>query len=231
PDLRHFTSVYLALLIIGGQIGLPIVVITALICKKVTWHPTLINFCITWIIYSVVYCLYGANRSNSYRWVCTVQASMIHGAAPMYVESFSLVVTTWTAMQYPQSIMLDKIPGALRLFLMLAPPYLVFVGFSVGAGIFALLQPRSVYPSNGLYCTICVEHLSACPPLQQEAVVPCFCAVVMAIILGLELPISIQYYRQWRDIKKSFPLVARRPSTSLCFRIGLLCVHSWLTLR
>ena len=57
PDLQHLTSAYLALLISGGQIGLPIVVLTASVCKKVNWHPTIFNFCITWIVYSIVYCL------------------------------------------------------------------------------------------------------------------------------------------------------------------------------
>ncbi|KAF9225453.1 hypothetical protein BS17DRAFT_751217 [Gyrodon lividus] len=239
PDLRHLTSVYLALLIIGGQIGLPIIVLTALVCKKVTWHPTLINFCITWIIYSVIYCLYlysGANQYNPYRNVCMVQASMIHGASPMaVVAGLALVVQTWMTVQHLQCNVLDKIPRALHLFLvysirisgpflifispqMVAPPYVVFVGFSVGAGIFAILQPQSVYPSNGLYCTIYVKHF--------DVVVPSFCAVIMTVILGLEIAISIQYYRQWRNIKKSFPLIARRPSTALCFRIGLICLYS-----
>ena len=57
PDLQHLTSVYLALLISGGQVGLPIVVLTVTICKKVTWHPTIINFCFAWILYSIIYCL------------------------------------------------------------------------------------------------------------------------------------------------------------------------------
>jgi hypothetical protein len=57
PDLQHLTSVYLALLISGGQIGLPAIVLTASMCRKVTWHPTIINFCITWIVYSIIYCL------------------------------------------------------------------------------------------------------------------------------------------------------------------------------
>ncbi|KIJ22088.1 hypothetical protein PAXINDRAFT_165374, partial [Paxillus involutus ATCC 200175] len=226
PDLRHLTSVYLALLIMGGQIGLPIIVLTALVCKKVTWHPTLINFCITWIIYSVIYCLYlysGANEYNTYHKVCMVQASMIHGAAPMaVVAGLAVVVQTWTTIQHFQCTILDKIPRALHLFLMVAPPYLVFVGFSVGAGIFAILQPESVYPSNGLYCSIYAKHLGV--------IVPSFCAAVVSIILSLEIAISIQYCRQWRNIKRSFPLVARKPSTSLCFRMGLFCLYSWVTL-
>jgi hypothetical protein len=57
PDLGHLRTAYLVLHIIGGQVGLPIMVLTFLLCKNVSRHPTLVNFCITWIVYSVSYCL------------------------------------------------------------------------------------------------------------------------------------------------------------------------------
>ncbi|KIJ66283.1 hypothetical protein HYDPIDRAFT_174427 [Hydnomerulius pinastri MD-312] len=198
--LHHLTSVYLALLITGGQVGLPIIVLTALTCKKLSWHPTLINLCTTWIIYSIIYCLYLKNFVVAPRAV---------------VAGLAVVVQTWTTIQHLQCAILDKVPRALHLFLMVAPPYLVFIAFSVGAGI-------SVYPSNGLYCTIYVKHL--------ELVVPSFCAGIMIIVLCFEATISIQYYRQWREVKKSFPLVARKPSNTLYFRVGLFCLYSWVTL-
>lgn len=52
---NNISSLYLACLIGGGQVGLPILIATFLFAKKVYRHPTLINFCITWVIYSVSY--------------------------------------------------------------------------------------------------------------------------------------------------------------------------------
>lgn len=51
------TGVFLALHISGGIIGLPIAAVTIVASKQVSRHPTLINFCITWIISSLIYTL------------------------------------------------------------------------------------------------------------------------------------------------------------------------------
>jgi len=53
-DIRYG---FLALHIAGGQVGLPIIILTFILSKNVHRHPTLINFCITWSISSIAYCL------------------------------------------------------------------------------------------------------------------------------------------------------------------------------
>ncbi|KAG1783508.1 hypothetical protein EV702DRAFT_957683, partial [Suillus placidus] len=85
-NLKHFISVYLFFLITGGHILLPVIIITALLHRKLCWHPTLINLCVTWVFYSIIHCLYlytGEDIHPRYQTVCTVQAAMIYGAAPM----------------------------------------------------------------------------------------------------------------------------------------------------
>ena len=57
PDLRDLSSVFFAIHLVGGHLGLPIVVATFLISKAANRHPTIINFCIVWILYSIIYCL------------------------------------------------------------------------------------------------------------------------------------------------------------------------------
>lgn len=56
-SIRDAVPLYVTLLVFGGQIGLPVFVATMLLSSKVKRHGSLINFCATWIIYSVVYCL------------------------------------------------------------------------------------------------------------------------------------------------------------------------------
>ena len=54
-------SIYLAIQVIGGHILLPLLVITILLKKTVNRHLVFINFCVSWIISSVVYsilCVY-----------------------------------------------------------------------------------------------------------------------------------------------------------------------------
>jgi len=146
---------------------------------------------------------------------------MIHGAAPMaVVAGLAVVLHTWTTLQFLQCTVLNRMPRMLYLILMLGTPYLVFVVFSVGAGTFVISQPHVVH-SNGLYCVIQFG-----PP---AVIVPSFCAAVMVIILTLEAVITVQYYRQWKVVKASFPLATRTPSCSLCCRVGLFCLYSCVT--
>lgn len=57
PDLRNLTSVFFAIHLAGGHIGLPILVATFLLSKTANRHPTVVNFCIIWILYSIIYSL------------------------------------------------------------------------------------------------------------------------------------------------------------------------------
>ena len=57
-DLATLQPVWLTLHIAGGQVLLPLAVLTFLFTSNFAGrHLTLINFCITWIIYSVLYCI------------------------------------------------------------------------------------------------------------------------------------------------------------------------------
>jgi hypothetical protein len=48
---------FVVLLALGGQVGLPILVFTSLRFKRLNLHSTFVNFCMTLIIYSLVFCL------------------------------------------------------------------------------------------------------------------------------------------------------------------------------
>ena len=57
PNLRNQTSVFFTIHLAGGHIGLPVLVATFLLSKTANRHPTVVNFCIVWILYSIIYCL------------------------------------------------------------------------------------------------------------------------------------------------------------------------------
>lgn len=48
-DLQPYEPVWLVLHIAGGQVGLPALVLTFVLSRRLQIHPTLVNFCITWV--------------------------------------------------------------------------------------------------------------------------------------------------------------------------------------
>ena len=52
-DHAYLAPAFIALLALGGQIGLPILVLTFLRSKRLNRRSTFVNFCITLIIYSI----------------------------------------------------------------------------------------------------------------------------------------------------------------------------------
>jgi hypothetical protein len=52
PDLSGYETPYLLLLVVGGQVGLPILVLTTFLSKRLHVHPALWNFWLTWVRYS-----------------------------------------------------------------------------------------------------------------------------------------------------------------------------------
>ncbi|KAG1762932.1 hypothetical protein EDD22DRAFT_777719, partial [Suillus occidentalis] len=234
-NLRHLISVYLFLLIAGGHVLLPVIITTALLHRKLCWHPTLINLCVTWVFYSIVHCLYlyaGNGVQPRSQTVCTAQAAMIYGAGPMATVAVVGVAThTWTTMQNFEHHFAEKFPRWLCRFL--ASTWqgcmdLKWANYADSDDITAVygltrLQNGSAQPLNGLFCTSYVHSLAL--------VVPGFCVAMMTLVLCFEAAITIQYYHRWKRIKNSFPLLApRRPSTTLIFRVGLFFLYSWVAL-
>lgn len=109
-SIREAVPLYVTLLVFGGQIGLPVFVATMMLSSKVRRHGSLINFCATWIIYSIVYCLTCVtvndslwaveliidsdsiyeghwHSQNTQSLACRTQAVFVHGVAPLCVST------------------------------------------------------------------------------------------------------------------------------------------------
>lgn len=58
PNLHvQLVPAFVTLLALGGQVGLPILVLTCLRFKRLNQHSTFVNCCITSIFYSLVFCI------------------------------------------------------------------------------------------------------------------------------------------------------------------------------
>ncbi|KAF8529963.1 hypothetical protein JB92DRAFT_2825645 [Gautieria morchelliformis] len=54
-ELRQQKAIYLALEIIGGHIGLPVLLLFSIFPKKAPWNLIFLNFCFTWIFSSIAF--------------------------------------------------------------------------------------------------------------------------------------------------------------------------------
>lgn len=48
---------FVVLLALGGQLGLPVLVLTSLYSKRLNRLSTFVNFCVTLILYSIIFCI------------------------------------------------------------------------------------------------------------------------------------------------------------------------------
>ncbi|KLO08567.1 hypothetical protein SCHPADRAFT_981951 [Schizopora paradoxa] len=88
---RTDETIFLWLQVTGGQILLPILVLTIVLSRNVHRNPVFISFCCSWIVSSVVYSLLvyrGRSDAvdlslNPSPQECLVQASLINGVFPL----------------------------------------------------------------------------------------------------------------------------------------------------
>ncbi|KAJ7597521.1 hypothetical protein C8J56DRAFT_322012 [Mycena floridula] len=230
---------YITIYSVGG-LGLLLLLATYFFSTKLMFrHPTLVNFWLTWVIYSISYSLlvYSGTEYNPSResWyppplLCRVQSAMIHGAPPMSAVSGMIVVLqTWLAIHSSfkngskQSFHVKKWPSGLRMASVLVLPYLVFLVFAVASAIVGNQSLDNMNGSNGIYCTLNQSGF-------DQYAVPIFCTVMLLVLISIEVVVSIRYYICWRNTSKLFPLVCRRVSPSLVMRILLFNLYSIATL-
>lgn len=231
-SFHHLQPIYLVLLIAGGQVGLPLVIVTLLFSKKAIRHPTLINFFCTWVIYSVVFCLFLYSRQQDQQLqglLCQVQSALIHGAPPMsVVATLALVIQLWLTLREPpvqQTVTLSgsRWPKTLRLRIMLVTPYITFAIFIIITASLQQNENVQVGAWNGLYCT------TRGAPIIGYAV-PGFCTAVLVIVVGFEVAIAVCYFRTQRTISDNFPLADTRKSPAMVLRILVFNIYTLITL-
>ncbi|KAA1467986.1 hypothetical protein DENSPDRAFT_833164 [Dentipellis sp. KUC8613] len=226
--MANLVPLYAVLLILGGQAGLPLLVFTFL-TKRVHRHPTFINFCITMIIYSVIFCLvfytteYNDTPTPS-RGLCLAQASMIVGAFPMAsMAALVLVFEIWATCQGADSAMLNFITKTSTTVILILIPYVALAGFTIVSALVAAKIPDSAKFANGFYCSIQLYPI-------RRLIVPIVNLVIVTVIVVFEVAIVVQWYRRWHRLKESFPLAERRPDAMLCFRVALFNFYTIITL-
>jgi len=223
-DLSRLETAFIAVHIIGGHIGIPLLVLTFLLSKRVHTHPTLVNFCCSWILYSVAFCMLAyAGQQNSTEpdfALCLIQAAMVHGVVPMTVlAGLFVVIQVWSTFQERPIPFFPNLRPWMRTVLFILPPYIAFFGFAIPFGMYGLAEPEMLSIGHGIYCTI--EDTSLRP-----YIVPAFALVTLALILIFQMAIFWNYFTRWRNIKQVCPLVERSTSLSLTLRVAFFSIYS-----
>ncbi|EJC98875.1 uncharacterized protein FOMMEDRAFT_23277 [Fomitiporia mediterranea MF3/22] len=226
PDVNKYKALFIFLQVFGGQIGMPLFVGTMLLSSSVKRHLTLVNFCVSWIIYSIVYCLTIYHDVDRFTGVasrlCVAQAGLVHGVVPLAVVTYcSLHIQVWMGVRcaFDQSCWLQTHKKKVLITLFIAP-YVVFIAFSVGALVMCLKYPDLIDRTGSYYCTINYN------PLVYA--VPGFAAGVIAIMIILEIIIGITLVRRWKAVRSSQRLNAA--SISMIVRIAIFSVYGFATL-
>ncbi|KAF8532456.1 hypothetical protein JB92DRAFT_3138419 [Gautieria morchelliformis] len=149
-SLRTNQMAFLSLQIAGGHIGLAVVLGFAIFSRKVRRDPTFLNFCITWILSSVMFSilLYRGTNSNTpgsplgllSAGQCLAQAARTEGAQVMTAcSTLALVIQLFLCLRtatYGGSV--HGVKQTLWLTCMLlAGPYILFIAFAIPSALFA----------------------------------------------------------------------------------------------
>ncbi|KAH9004071.1 hypothetical protein EDB86DRAFT_2886526 [Lactarius hatsudake] len=213
----YLAPAFIALLALGGQVGLPILVLTFLRSKKLNRRSTFVNFCITVIIYSLAFCI--LLYSGQYR--RTQPNHALCGAAGFY--DHGCYSNLWATFQSPGSIVFDTFERPGVSFILLASPYVTFFGYLLGSIVVITHRPDSVWAHNGLYCFFNLRAI-------WHYLVPVTCLVVIALTAVLEAVIVVEWYLRWRSLKKAFPLADKKAQALVCLRVCLFTVYTWFSL-
>ncbi|KAI5120774.1 hypothetical protein M0805_004737 [Coniferiporia weirii] len=197
-----------------------------LIAPGVKRHLTLVNFLVSWIINSVVYCLtvyHGGDRSSGLGGrICVVQAVMIHGVVPLAVVAYcALHIQVWVGVRsvFHNDSWVQKQRQKLFIAMFFAP-YIVFIAFCVASVVIINEHPGTIDRNGAYYCTIDFTPLTYA--------VPGFCAGIIAVMLVLEVMIGCTLARQWKTIRRSSRMNAA--SLSMIARIAVFSVYGFATL-
>ncbi|OBZ66316.1 hypothetical protein A0H81_13851 [Grifola frondosa] len=218
-DQQHAElKVFLTFQFLGGA-GLLAVLLTAIFDPKIYRHFTWLNFCITWIIYSISYTLLAFTGKQTspeppaYP-LCLAQASLIY-AAPVLVASstFALVLQLWFTLS---SALSPPVKGNdrggrywIRNALLLVLPYVAWFAVVIAILVVGSTHPDTVRRAGGLvYCVINTG--------TPGNIVAIFVAAVMFVMIIFDIYIGVVLYRNWRALRvSSVSLLLAARSSSL----------------
>ncbi|KAJ6500744.1 hypothetical protein C8R45DRAFT_978971 [Mycena sanguinolenta] len=212
---------FMFLQIFGGHFGIPLLLLTSVFSKKVQRHPMLVNFWVTWIIYTTSFTLllYAGKQVGPEPPVelCVMQAAFIYGAVAMTsMAGLSVVLHLWFSLQSTSG----TLGRGWCSMLLLGSPYILFIVFSVAMGILGALHEGLVSRTRYLfYCSI---------NLAVVKVVPGTSGVIMLVVIIFEVLTGMEVYRRHKAFKALSRVQHDGPPLHLFIRVGIFSIYSVL---
>lgn len=187
---------FMVLQVLGGHVGMSIMLLTIFTSRKIARHSVFINFCMTWVLFSLSYTLllYTGQINNPFPnfTLCLIQSAMIYGSPAMgSISVLMFVLHLYLILR--ESI--NKTPPRwpkLRLISMLAAPYVAFLVVFT-AVIFSGNKSSSKVHRSTFYCTIDDKFIKT-----VAAGIP---AVGILLSLSIETLTAMTLHRHWKTFR------------------------------
>ncbi|PVF96096.1 hypothetical protein CPB86DRAFT_787385 [Serendipita vermifera] len=178
---------FFTLHVIGGHFLMPVLFILTTLRKTVNRNYVFLNFCFTWIVYSITFCLLlytGEQTGPTPAWkICRTQAALVY-AVPILVAmaSFTLVLSLWLDIRAPSdSKVVPRTFFSLRNILLIGLPYIFAAGYLIGPSVVAITARKTISRNNALF--YCSSNLRALTIVSATSVGVIFLATVIFEIL------------------------------------------------
>ncbi|TFK43286.1 hypothetical protein BDQ12DRAFT_171976 [Crucibulum laeve] len=183
-----------------SHLGLPVLLVTILLSKRIQRHATFINLCVAFIIVGISSTLlvYAGRTTGPEpsRMLCLLQASLLYGMPPLTsMAAFTLVLQMFLVIRaaYQGEEYLDRDHVA-RLWTMLITPYVAFfIGVLVTAIVGANDPSRVSRNRRFFYCS--VQSL----PLTNTITI--FAAIVLLATFVIEVWTVLILYKRWTALR------------------------------
>ncbi|KAF8496632.1 hypothetical protein JB92DRAFT_2989429 [Gautieria morchelliformis] len=172
-EVRQKQTAFFAFQIAGGHIGLPLLALVSILSRKVHRDPAFFNFCLTWIVSSVVFCvlLYQGTQGHTFNVPyggtiyspsvqftrrCYIQASLIPGVQAMTAcSTAALVIQLWLRLRTAiYGVTISPVQPRLITTALIMAPWILFISFSIPASFVTNIRSGGPTITNIFYCTI-----------------------------------------------------------------------------
>jgi hypothetical protein len=215
---------WLVLSIWPSHFGLPLLLAIIIFSKRIQRHPTFISMCLNWIIsgFASSILLYAgqATGPEPSKLLCLVQASLLYGVPPMAsMGAFLLVFQMFSAIRSSFTRGEKNIPDPpLRLFAMLAAPYVLFIAFAIATASVGSANPDSVSRNRRyFYCSVKSSRLTDTMSLVS--------AIILVTTLIFEVWIIVALYRRGMALRRQGSRLRTSMELSLPIRILIFGIY------
>ncbi|KAF8468768.1 hypothetical protein JB92DRAFT_3058605 [Gautieria morchelliformis] len=155
-QVRQTQAIFFAFQIAGGHIGLPLLALVSILSRKVHRDPAFFNFCLTWFVSSVVFCVFlyrgteGHTLIASYGGIayshgvlfhrrCYIQASLI--PAMTSCSTAALVIQLWLRLHTSiYGVTISPVQSRLITIALIMAPWIMLISFSIATRYVAAIK-------------------------------------------------------------------------------------------